>query len=763
MSLGVQLLWRARSCISLVQGLSLIPRESRNPPFIRKSQAQAQAQCWVSSSSAESPTESPPPAEEQPEPSIVRKYAPGGKASTASRDGAERKTPGLALAQPTSTLSPTPRSPLSLRRTMKRQAPSPLATAMIKQAAQFPERYASRRSMRKHTVSSRRQALHEYARDVLGKPRRDWRSTLEFMIRHTPKFGEIRDFKVRIGSGAAAQARATLSKPDTNLWQIQQRHHCKIRIESASHQNAPLILRLSGTIVSVRETLLELITAIGRVSAVRVLDPALQMSSPEAWEDGNQGRPPIRVLGCGETAASGDETMTVYGHTTTNIFEMAQRPGRRLYQLTTRADEIPRPTIWTKSSFEQYVAKLVFARVPTHLHKSLYPQGPDHQTTVVHLLTRLFSSEDLRAATSVSALKMALRFMHTLGPGFRPAVRTIYYQANLQHLPLDAEVFQTFLTSASRAGDLQGFNSVLGAMQRDGHYIRVETWTAFLAMLQDPQVKHHVIKRMRSRGLHHLQPVLEELGRQKVVMDLERRGAEKEMSIQRLLDTQDRQYGVSWLDTVTLNRMIDVLGAHGNLEACHELLEWVERRQRARPDHYTLNTLMTHTRSIPQRIALVSRWAVLKPDVVTYHQLFQAAWKQRLPNMLRVIWRYGAFAGLADSRMCHTLDKLMQPQLVLSKNRAFLQAWEDVILGRRELAAARVLTLNSPRRVGAAALIAKYVEDAGDLRPLVKLGAKLQEAYDMDMRIHKLNKEGTEVSSAMRDSLTVDIPLGAVR
>ncbi|KAI0452146.1 hypothetical protein F5B21DRAFT_484744 [Xylaria acuta] len=731
MSPGVRSLWRARSCMGLVQGLSLVPREPRNLLVASK----IQARCWLSSS-AESPApESPSPAGE-PRRSIFRKRA---------------------TSTPPFSLSALQRR--SLRRLMRWRAPGPHATVVSKRPIRYPDRHAFKKSLRKHTASVRKQVLHGYVRHTLEKPAAHWRATLDFMIRHTPKFGEILDFKVGIGRGTAAHARATLSELDTNLWQIQQRHHCKIHIvQSGLQEDEPLILSLSGTSVSVRESLLEIVRAVGKVSAVRVRDQAFQISLPEIWKGSSEGQLPIQLLlGNGESASKGN-IVTVYGHNA-DFVKAAQRPKHKLYKLTTRADDIPRPTVWTKSSFEQYVAKLVFAQVPTHLHHSLYPVGLDHQSTVVHLLTGLFASEDLRATVSVAALKLALRFIHLRGPVFRPASRSIFYQAVLQHLPLDAEVFQIFLTSASRASDLDGFSSVLRAMHRNGHYMRAETWTAFLTMIQDPETKDYIMKKMRSRGLHHLRPIAEELGRQNVMLDLERH-AGTEMSIQDLLHAQDTQYGPSWLDTTTLNRMIDVVGTHGNLGACHELLDLVDRDGRARPDQYTLNTMITHTRSISQKIALLSRWPVLEPDEVTYQQLFQVAWKQRLPNMLRVIWRYGVFAGLTNSRMRRILTKLLRLEFSTSKSQAFLKAWEDVIIGRSELAASRLLHPKGSRGCCARWLMEKYRKDAGNLRPLAPLEAMLQEAYDTDMKIHKLIREGAEVSSSMMESCTVNIPLG---
>ncbi|KAI0972414.1 hypothetical protein F4678DRAFT_430200 [Xylaria arbuscula] len=737
MSLGVKSLWRAQSRVSLAQGLSLVPRELRNLPAV----STLQARCRLSSSVVRAS----PPGELDPKTTIE-----------SPQDDLHSRPLLSALVGTSRTSSSTARGRRSLRRRIKTQVPSSHAKSMIKPVIQYPSRRASRRSLRKHVASTIRQALHEFAREALEKSPNDWRSTLDFMIRHTPKFGEMVDFKVGISKGAAAQARATLSGLDTNLWQIQQRHHCKIHVESGFHEDEPLILSLSGSTVSVRGSLLELVQTVGKVAAVRVLDPALQISPAELWRDHAQGQLPIQLLRDGESAA-GIETVTVYGHTT-DFAKMAERPKHKPYKLTMRADEISRPTIWTRSSFEEYVAKLVFARLPTHLHRSLYPIGLSHQATVVHLLTSLFNSEDSKAAMSVTALKMALQYIHSRGPVFRPAARTISNQAELQQLPLDAEVFHTFLKSAARSGDIQGFNSVLRAMHRKGHYVRAETWTSFLLMIQDPKIKFHIMRRMRSRGLHRLRPILEELGRHKAILDLER-GKDTEIDIQRLLLAQEKQYGSSWLDTITLNKMIDVLGSRGDLGACHELLDVVDR-DRVRVDHYTLNTMMTHTMSIPQKIKLLSRWPELGQDVVTYQTLFQAARKQRLPNVLRVIWRYSVFANLSSSKMRYTLTMLMRPELELSKSRAFLKEYEDVILGRSELAASRLSLPSGAKSIGAVQLMNKYKEDAGNRRPLVELETKLQEAYDMDMRIHKLVGEGTEMTSSVKDSLTVDIPLG---
>ncbi|KAI0479791.1 hypothetical protein F4859DRAFT_449923 [Xylaria cf. heliscus] len=755
MSLGISSLWGARSRIRLVQGLSLVPRGSQNLLFASR----IQGRYWLSSSAGPPSREPPSPERPSPEwPSLEGAAKPPDfwelfeeAAETDEADKADK-----ADKAPRRKSNRTPPHPHSIRAMVtEAQEPDPHAGVLIKRAISYPNPQASARSLQKHKLSVRTQVRYTQIRNAFGKYAHNWLTTLDLLIRHSPKFGEVIDFKVGIGREAAAGALANLSELDTNLWQIQQRHRCKIHVESGFHDDKPLILSLSGTDVSVRESLLDIVSAVGQVTGVRVMDPTLEISSPEFWKSSSQGQLPIQLLGQEESASEGT-ILTVYGHNGRSM-KPALYPAYEQYQLTMRADEIPRPVAWTKTSFENYVAQLVFAQVPTRLHKSLYPDGLDHQSTVVQLLTQLFTSEDTRSALSVAALKHALRYMQSRLI-FREQSRILYNRAQLLHLPLDAEVFHIFLTNASKAGDLDTFNNFLRAMRRKGLYMRAETWIAFLGMIQDPQIKYYVMRKMRSHGLDRLQPVLKELGRENVLLVLERR-ADSEINMVDLLEAQDKQYGLSWLNNITLNKMIYILSARGNLRACHELLDLVSINQRVKPDQHTLNTMISNTRSIPEKIALLSRWPGLEPDVVTYHILMQVAWRKGLPNMLRVLWRYAEFAGLVSVHIRYTLTKLMRPEANPSKHMAYLKAWEDVIFGRSELAASRLLDSNPGPMT--ARLMLNYVKDAGDLRPIVPLGSKLGEAYDLDLTIRKLHKEGAEISPALRESLTVNMSLGS--
>ncbi|CAJ2503280.1 Uu.00g106740.m01.CDS01 [Anthostomella pinea] len=741
MSLGIKSLWRAHLYTPRVKELSLISRESRHLlPF-----GQPYTRRWLSVTKVPAGGPSRPPLE---------KFALIKGDEAAVMDGR----------LVTST------SPSSLRRTMlrrvirQRSELGPIESAIIKQPVRYPSRRASIQSQRKHRRSATRQHLHDQAHEANSRPPNDWQTTLQFMLRHTPKSGEILDFKVVIGRGAAAKAREALWGLDTNVWQIQQKNHCVIRLEEADLHDGSLIFSLSGPELSVRTSLLDIVRAVGKLTAVRVLDQKLRLSLSDILKGSGDSQGPVNLLGDGDGEdAVDDMTMTVHKDSVERPVRLVQPSRYRPYELTRRADDITPPAQWTKRSFEKYVAALVYGQLPTHLAQPLYPTAPDHQTTVVSLLVDVFTSEHSRSSMSVSALKIASRFIQARGPAFRSAARDIFQQAELLKLPLDAEVFAIFLVGASRFGDLDGFNSVLRLMVRRHFSPQGHAWLAFLGMIHDPEIKHHVMQMMRAKGLGRFPSIRSAMARQESVVDLEH-SIPADFDVRRYIQQQDEKYGPLWLDTVTLNKMIHAFGSHGKLGVSNALLDFVYESGRVRLDACTLNTMITHSMPIPQKIAAVhtilSRWPRLEPDSVTYHQLFRVAWHQRLPNMLRVIWRYAVLAKSTTSKMRYALTTLLRQERDLSAKRALLKAWEDVIFGRAELAALR---LSDPDRISATQMMSRYLDEAGTMMPSVDLAIKLNEAYFMDKRIHRHIKDGTVMTSSMRESLSVDIPLAVKR
>ncbi|KAI0387085.1 hypothetical protein F5Y04DRAFT_242977 [Hypomontagnella monticulosa] len=716
-------LYRARSCAVRLARLSLISKQQYNPLFVQRSSFRR----WFSASTGEGEGET------ETETSLVNK----------------RPTNQVLIGRSRSNLI---RS-LNRRIIKKRSNLQPKQPALVKPPVRYATRWASRRSLHKHRRSANAQHLYDYINEANFRPKSHWRWTLDFLLRHTLDIGEILNFRVIIGKGAAAEARRALSEPDTHISQICQRNESQFRIEETSDPDGTFILNLTGSEDSVRKSLLEIVGAVGKITAVRVPDPKWEALLLDAWKGVPGKRPEIRLLGDGDASVD-DKMMTVHtSHSTP--------PKYTKYQLTKRADEITRPTEWTKDSLEEYVAALVGGRVPTYLARSLYPNPPDHQATVISLLADLFTSEHTKSAVSLSALKMAIGYIESRGAGFRGVSRSIFSQVELLDLPMDADIFNIFLVSASKAGNLDGFNSMLRSMVRKGHAPQGRTWVSFLQLVQSPTAKRYVVAKLRSRELDRNSSTRRAIGRQMAVVDLESLlSRSKPIDIQQFIDDQSQKYGVGWLNTITLNRLMDILCGHSKMEDCNALLDLVYTTQLVRPDVITLNTILSHMIGISQVIRTLqltlARWPKLALDDVSYFLLFRIAWRRRFPNMLRVIWRYAALARLANHDMRRLVMGLLAQDREPTQRQAFLRPWEDVIFGKDELAEMRRV---HPHRVEAWHLISHYIQQARNKQLSVDFVTKLEEAFVMDMKINQLLKEGTVMTPSMRELHTVEIPL----
>lgn len=768
MSLGVKSLWRAQTWSVCIKELSLVPvpREQQHHDKFRR---------WMSLSAPN----------------------PSSRGSGQDQIGNETKTDNNAPEdenfhqeeeEPTSSSSSSlPPPPLTTRALLKqaiKREPNPeslrkpAGLALVKPPAQYPSKYETERSLRKHVKSTDRQHLHDLFSRAYDKPDDNWRSTMDFMLRHTPSFEEMFNLKVVIGRGAAQEARRMLSGLDNNIGQIERRNQSVIRFEESFPDDETLVLNVAGTETAVRDSLRDIIKASGQLTAVRIMDDDWKEKLGDIW-DGSGTDETLRLYSGGEVLA-GDTTMTVQNDSASHSGGSAQSKRHQHYVLTKRADDITPPAEWTKLSFQKYISSLVYGILPTHLFRQLYKEGPSHQETVVSLLIDAFTSEDTQSAVSVSALKMALTYIHSKGPVFRPAARQIFTQAESLQLALDAETFGIFLASASRAREINNFNSILRLMVRKRFHLQSHAWYAFLEMIEHASVKRYVVGRMQASGLHRIPTFAVGIGRQLAPVYLEsalekKKKAEEgtaaavcDIDIGAFVRSHDAQYGKEWLNTTTLNKLLDLLGKHGQLDACRALLDLVHTHgRRANPDAYTLNTMITHSRRIPDHIALLqsmrARWPWVRPDAVTYHQLLSIARKTRLPNMVRVLFRYAVHDRLLGAKARHQLSTLLRDgERNFSNRRFLLKAWEDAIFGKAELEAVRGRLHPDTKNVvtvTAYDLEERHVAQAKGMKPSVDIATKLREAYDRDLEIHRLVKEGMVLTPAMRDALTVDIPL----
>ncbi|KXJ92081.1 hypothetical protein Micbo1qcDRAFT_162187 [Microdochium bolleyi] len=676
----------------------------------------------------------------------------------------------------------------------------------VRPAQEYSIKAETRRSQRKHINSVDAQTLHDLKKLQSGGTRQSWQETFDLLVQNTPKSKRLLKFKVTIGKRAAVEARNRLIDGlDTNIWQISRRYQSVIQLEEGV-DNSSLALNISGSDMAVRQSLLEVLRVVGELTALRVDHVELRAALMKDWEKGDDPTSRVRLLGIGEVATE-DETLTLREETHApesqpnavidlppllDDVHFTRAPRHRHYELHQRADAIVPPSVWTKYSFEKYVAALTHGEVPPQKVRELYGAGPSHQEIVTSLLIRAFTSSETRSAISVSALKLALLYLQKLGPGFRPANERIYKQIERQDLPADADTYTILLVGASKAGDIDSYTGVLKTMIRKGFKPPARAWFAFLEMTQMRTRKLLILRAMRRKGLGLTTSVYNEMARHGVLLELESQLAgftrtpeaeterndrilgkpvpqeAREFQMSAFLAQQCAENGPAWLDTWTMNKMLELLGRAQENSACEQLLEAARKEHQVKPDVVTLNTMLTHVRSIPTWLDVMERmyeeniW--IKADRITYQILFSIAWALNKPNMMAVIWRYATMAQLAPSKMQNRLNSLFFRELsdfgsVRLRSR---MAWSPIMFGK-DLEEAAAAAAAAGKNVTFFDIAANFQRAVGDQRPVYSLPQKLREAYHKDALLYKLNKETEkgDVSEQDFSAYTVEIPLKA--
>ncbi|KAK8053693.1 hypothetical protein PG996_012994 [Apiospora saccharicola] len=652
-----------------------------------------------------------------------------------------------------------------LRRVIKRMSDfrektgsPPSNQALVVPEMRYPSKHETLRNARKHHNSADRQELFDFWRAEKEQPPTSWQSILGLLIKYTPQFGRLYDFKVVVGKAVAQKVLEILTGSTVASASITQRRSgCIVRTEHVDHETQVVTLSLSGAEHPVRKALSDIIRAVGSLTAVRVMDPDSKEILLDLWAQKNDKPLSIKLLGETE-AAQGANSLTVQK----GVAYERRLPAFRYYTLDHHANKIKRPAQWTAEKLEAYIAALVYAVVPSLRVGAIYgtERGtPKHKETVAAILVELFQLEETQSIISTSALHLALAFMQEGGLSLRSDARTIFDQADRRNVPMDTQTCNLFLKGCATAGDLDGFSSTVKLMLRKGYHPDSRTWLELLHLVQDVQAKQTIVAKMERKGLARIQSTLVQVGSHMAPYKLQS-CFRKLSGIEQFILDQDQVHGQEWLTTATLNRLLEVLGRNSRLDLCNDLLDYAAASRRIRPDSVSLNTMITHGRDIRDHIATIrsmqERWATVLPDEVTFNILFQVIWRNRGPNQLRVIWRYASFANLTSSHMRSKFDLLLREDLNLAGRRALLKTWEDVIFGHDEL---QTLRRRHGNRLNSS-MIAKFYEAQVLVNePSADLPSKLLAAYEMDRAIHAALKAGEIMTPSARSNFVVDIPM----
>ncbi|KAK8084831.1 hypothetical protein PG997_006102 [Apiospora hydei] len=637
----------------------------------------------------------------------------------------------------------------------------PSNQALVSPEVRYPSKHETERSARKHRVSADRQELFDFWRAAKEQPETDWQSILNLLIKYTPQFGRLYDFKVVVGKAVVQNVLEMLTGSTAAVATstvTQRRSGCIVRTEHIDHMTETVTLSLSGAEHPVRKALSDILKAIGSLTAVRVMDPDSKEILMDLWAQKNTEPPSIRLLGETDVALDAN-SLTVQKGTAS---EGRVLPVSHYYTLSHHVKDIKRPAQWTARNLEAYISALVHGVVPRHLVGAIYGQGrhaSKHKETVASILVELFQSEATQSLISTNSLHLALAFLQKGGLSLRPEARTIFDQAEVRKVPMDTQTFNLFLQGCAMAGDLDGFSSTVKLMLRKGYHPDSKTWLELLHLVQDVQAKQTIVGKMERKGLARIQSTLVQVGSHMAPFKLQSCFRKLSDVGQFVLD-QDQLHGPEWLTTTTLNRLLEVLGRNSRLDLCNDLLDYAAASSRVRPDAVSLNTMITHGRNVHAHVATIrsmqERWPTVHPDEATFNLLFQIAWKNRGPNQLRVVLRYASFAKQTSTSMRSKLDLLLSEDRDLSGRRVLLKTWEDVIFGQDEI---RILRRRHGDQLSSYRIARLYTAQTSVYEPSVDLASKLLEAYEMDRKIHAALKAGEIMTPSIRNSFVVDIPM----
>ncbi|KAK2755288.1 pentatricopeptide repeat domain-containing protein [Colletotrichum kahawae] len=502
-------------------------------------------------------------------------------------------------------------------------------------------------SLNRHHRSLTRQSRLETIREIKKEPVGNWRSILEVLRRWTrPIKGPWQECARRI-SVCEEVAMALLYNPDQTIWDIHERTRCHIqlhwvpwnKLKGEKSPSARPFLLLSGDDRAMANAVAEVRRVAGNGNSSSEL--AVTSNSPQTPGPGSM------------------PSTTVWS----SLYK-AQRPSRiNTYTLEAPFEKIPKPITWTPQTFEAYITAIAKAKLSPRLAQRFYGSGVGAMTAAFDLLCNTFKDVTARHALSTRAFKVALQAVEVHGHSYRHHARDLFRSMCNMGVPLDTEVFNILLKGTTVVKDLGNFDRVVSLMVGNGCAPNIDTWCLVLSMMQDWQVRRHIIKTMDVCGM-----LVEPGGPQRIAKELAvwdvRQHQPEWTGIKDFLQAQEGRYGRKWATLSAVNKILVEIGRMGHLDDALEFLDIMRNTCDIRPSTLSINILVYHARlqrkpeaAIPA-LRRAHEWQIPLDETI-YHELFKLMTVLRKPNMMGIVWRYAALNGTTSWDMRRDVSELM--------------------------------------------------------------------------------------------------------
>ena len=420
------------------------------------------------------------------------------------------------------------------------------------------------------------------------------------------------------------------------------------------------------------------------------------------------------------------------------------------YWVETKYEDVPRPEEWTPGSFEEYIKKLVYGRIRTHLVMPLYNPTRDPKVgdfaldpdgIRIGLIMNAFKDPEARSSITAPVLKLALAFMSPRGGHYTEAIE-LFRLAEDWGLPMDTELFNVMLDGVIVRSDHRSFYKVLRTMKAGFFHANARTWLLFLQLVQKDDIRREVVVAMYNMKMMTDPAVCTAVAGTMASLDANT-AMRSGRTLDEFLDEQklryDIKYDAGWLSYEDLNRILsEFFLLKGHLKPSPQSYAGLLRMGPNGPremDISTLNLLLDygamfqHWEAVFDALRLMEKYG-LEPNWDSYIYLLRLAAETSSPHALGAI----TFLGAHQYQLQHKARMLLRTVFV-GRHRNKYWFHNKVPLLTSEMA----LSLQGLRRTTPQAAVSRAIRAIAfkteGLKPLESLPDIIQAAHLLDCEL----------------------------
>lgn len=328
----------------------------------------------------------------------------------------------------------------------------------------------------------------------------------------------------------------------------------------------------------------------------------------------------------------------------------------RNYRSFRLARHISPPAEWSEESLAVYVEALAYsqrtqARYPWAQKPRL--KGWTNIEDIVTAFDSIFYSMTSQKFLSIKACNTALRFF--CAHGMMTKAKALYIRMEDLELDITTDTFNILLRESASRGDAHNFTFLLNRMTRRGFKPNELTWTLFLRIIDSPEVRATVLRKMAEMNMLDTMEIRRIIAAH-MIHDEIVYYLGNDHNYHSFLGYMNDKYGLGWLSTSAGNRLLyEVAKRQSMAESLNLLYEMLHAG--FMPNEISMNTLLCQCLPLGQHNIAFEILSVFKnryglyPGLQVYEMLFRSAWRNRLLNVSIVIWRTACIYGAVSRKM----------------------------------------------------------------------------------------------------------------